>query len=96
MGSTLPASAAKALVSGPGRDARMVASASCCSCGRPIADWRERLLPIRSGELVGTESGDLAVRVEHKAGCMHCGEERAEIRVEETARYAMRGQFEEE
>jgi hypothetical protein len=96
VGSTLQANAASATASGPGRDARIVASASCCSCGRPIVDWRERLLPIRSGQLVGTETGDLAVQVEHKAGCMHCGEERAEIRVEETGRHAMRGQFEEE
>jgi hypothetical protein len=96
MGSSLHARAGNASRSGAGPDAGVVASASCCGCGKPIADWRERLLPIRSGELVGTVSGDLAVRVEHEAACPHCGDERAEIRVEAMGGNAKRTGFEEQ
>jgi hypothetical protein len=53
----------------------------CCGCKVPIQDWRERLLPVASGELVASERGELAVRVENPARCPYCGERRAEIRV---------------
>jgi hypothetical protein len=90
MGWSLLAAERKALRTGTGSDARVVASASCCRCRQPIADWRERLLPIRSGELVGTKSGDLGLRVRHAAGCAHCGDERAEIQVEASGVFSRR------
>jgi hypothetical protein len=62
--------------------APVVSFAVCIDCGADIDSWRERLLPIKSGSLVVTERGELAVRVEHNGACDKCGGGRAEIRVE--------------
>jgi hypothetical protein len=56
----------------------------CCSCGTPVPGWRERLVPIVSGELVVTERGELALRVPFPNLCDRCGGDCAEIRVEAT------------
>jgi hypothetical protein len=72
-------------------DHEVGASAVCRGCNRPIPDWRERLLPVVRGELVATEGGELAVRVENRAGCPRCGDSRAEIRVHGAASKAAEG-----
>jgi hypothetical protein len=59
----------------------VVASAVCCGCQSPISDWQERLLPVVRGELVATEQGELAMKVDNPAGCPRCGGRSAEIRV---------------
>jgi hypothetical protein len=58
------------------------AAAICLDCGADIADWRERLLPIRAGSLAVTERGDLALHIERKTVCDECGGGRAEVRVQ--------------
>ena len=54
----------------------------CLDCGADVADWRERLLPVRAGSLAVTERGELALHVERDGVCDECGGERVEIRVE--------------
>ena len=58
------------------------AFAICLDCGADVADWRERLLPIRAGSFTVTARGELALHVEREGICDECGGERAEIRVE--------------
>src|SRR5258708_29446618 len=67
---------------GDAQSGAVTTSARCCGCGKAIADWRERLLPLSGGTLVVTERAELALRVENKTGCAVCGHDRAEIRVE--------------
>jgi hypothetical protein len=84
-----PASIAFRLPDPAERD--VVESAVCLGCRRPIHDWRERLLPVLGGQLVATEQGELAVRVENPARCPHCGNPHAEIRVHGAASKAAEG-----
>jgi hypothetical protein len=65
-----------------GKDDPVEAFAVCLDCGADIADWRERLLPIRAGSLAVTEDGELALHVECEGICDQCGGGRAEVRVE--------------
>lgn len=62
-----------ALFEGDGPASGVVATAVCCSCGKPIAAWRETLLPIESGEFEVTERGDLGLRVTNRVRCDGCG-----------------------
>jgi hypothetical protein len=59
------------------------AFAVCAGCGAAIEGWRERITPVPHGELVRTERGELAIRVQDRGACPVCGHDVVEIRVEE-------------
>jgi hypothetical protein len=65
-----------------GADDPVEAFALCLDCGADIANWRERLLPIRAGSFTLTARGELALHVEREGICDECEGGRAEVRVE--------------